>query len=108
MKVHFALALVALGLVGCSSYKKDLQTMCDAPSKATIPPGADASQKAVAMAAYIDDNIKSSEGRATFSGLAAVSPSEKGRTLRAEATKNGITSCALADFYDAPTPPTGP
>lgn len=103
MKHRVLVALAVVALTGCGSYKKDLQTMCDAPSKATIPPGVPPSEQAVAMATYIDDHLQTSEGRATFSGLAAVSPDDRAKLLRTEASKNGITSCALADFYEANT-----
>jgi len=40
------------------------------------------------------------EGKAAFKSLAVLDPREKAKTLRSEATKVGLASCALADFYD--------
>lgn len=97
-------ALAALLLAGCGTYKKDVQTMCDAPDRASIPPGSDVFAKNIAMAEWVDTHLSTSEGKRTFTALAAVEPHKKAELLRAEATKNGIGSCALADYYDNEAP----
>jgi hypothetical protein len=98
-----SLSLLALAwcLSGCGSYKKDLQTLCDAPKNAPGVQNANPADRATVMASWVDKNLGSTEGRNLFRGLASVDPAEKGKVLREAAQSEGLTSCAWADDFEA-------
>ena len=93
------LLLFALVLGGCGSLKKDLQTMCEAPTRASLPADTDPADRATLMAGWIDGHLSSDEGRAFFSSVAAIDPIDRAGIIRAEAAKQGITTCAWAEWY---------
>lgn len=87
---------VSLLLCACGSYKKDLQTMCDAPTRAELQ-NADPSMKATALADYISKNITTKDAKDLFASLANVPAEQKPKVVRAELDKVGIGKCAMLD-----------
>lgn len=95
------LLILGLVLTGCGSLKKDVQTMCDAPTRASLPADANPADKATLLAGWIDGHLSSDEGRAFFVSVAAIDPIDRADIIRAEAAKQGITTCAWAEWYAA-------
>jgi len=93
-----------LGLGACSSYHDDLVTICSAPSKAGVT--ADDPMRMMKMATYISKNLKTSQAKRFMGSLAtAASGADRSALLRAEAAKNGVPTCELADLSDAEAKP---
>lgn len=93
-------AVSAVVLSACGSLKKDMQTMCDAPSKVELSKYDPADQGTI-LAGWIDEHLSSSEGKKFFSSLASIDPRERTRLIREAAKEQGLTTCAWADFYEA-------
>jgi hypothetical protein len=93
------LLLLAFVLAGCGSLKKDMQTMCDAPTRASVPADVNPADKGTLLAQWIDEHLSSDDGRAFFKSVAAIDPIDRVSIIRAEAAKQGITTCAWADWY---------
>lgn len=96
-----ALPLVLL-LSGCGSYRKDLQTMCDAPEKSGARDAPEPAEKASKMAKYISDNLSTAEAKTLFRAVAVAAPQEKSKLLRAELDKVGIGQCGLLEVWKTP------
>ena len=94
----------SLLLCACGSYKKDLQTMCDAPTRVELR-DADPAMKATALAEYISKNISTKEAKELFASLANVAPDQKQQVVRAELDKVGIGKCTLLEVWAPPGEP---
>ena len=102
---------LALVLTGCSTYYGDLQTICDAPHKVALPPGADPAAKAVQLGDYLAKNVRTDKGRDLVKQVALTAdPGARGALIRAEAKAVGINTCPISDevFVPTPTPPPTP
>ncbi len=95
-----ALSMSWLLLAGCDGYRRDVETICAVRARVTLPAGADADAQEAAFTTYLMTNIHSPKARKMFATLGSLSPVEKARALRKEATAAGVTPCALADEFD--------
>lgn len=68
-------------------------------SGAPVPLPADVAEEA-AFTTYLMMNIHSPKAKEMFATLGSLSPVEKAKALRKEATAAGVTPCALADEFD--------
>jgi hypothetical protein len=88
-------ALTALLFLGCQSKEEGVKLACDSPNQVdnTLPPA----QRGMALAQYIDQNVKNGDVLAILGGTepAAV----KGKKLEALAASVGIEECALAVLW---------
>ena len=98
--VLLAVLLLAATFTACGSYKKDLDNLCNGLERSGASKDG-GSEKFSKMAEWMSENVSSSEGRELFQGLAMVDSETKVRILREEAKKVGITSCPLADAWEA-------
>jgi hypothetical protein len=95
------IALLAVLLAGCATYKSDLETMCAAPTRAGAPADFSPADKATVMAAWIAEHISTAEAKALFAKLPTVPPAERAKLLREAAASQGLGGCGFADFYEA-------
>ena len=96
-------------------YAADIRTLCDGPNDPVIlrlrgDAGSmtlDPSQLVRVTAELVTPRLTTDEGRTFFRSLSAESmvPATKASKLRGEATRAGLSSCALADIWDAPLRP---
>ncbi len=101
--MRIALVLVSIGLVACASPKRDVQTICDAESRSGLTLRASPAK----LTAWLDANVATTDGKGLLEAIEAAVPPERGATLRNEATGRGVTSCPLADAYDAAVTDSG-
>jgi hypothetical protein len=59
------------------------------------------------LAAWLDAHVATTDGKALLERLDAARPSERGATLRNEASARGVVPCPLADAYDAAVSDSG-
>ena len=95
------LLLFALPLVGCGSYRKDVETICFAPERVAREADADPSRRATLIAEYLSQNLQTSEGRKLMGAMAAVEPAMQPELLQHEARRAGLSSCPLAEEESA-------
>jgi hypothetical protein len=93
----FVLALVALALVACQSHATAMEIVCNAPIACDDCNAADPAMRAANIARYLSDHVTNAEAVQMFSALATMEPEDRMRIVRAEAAREGITSCPLAD-----------
>ncbi len=89
---------------GCQGKKDGFEILCDAPNRAGVGDLAP-DQKAVALAKWIDENLKCEEAREVFEKLALLPSDQKAKFLRDSAKKVGLANCPLADLFDASAKP---
>lgn len=75
MKLATSTALLLL-LSGCT-LKQDVETICTAPVKSGVADEPDPTLRSKKLARYIDENLKTSEGREFFRALAPAAPATK-------------------------------
>jgi|GEM_PF-1897697 len=101
----FALSALALSaLTACQSGEEAMKVICYAHDHvdASLAPG----EKAIAVAQYVDDNLKHGEARRGWEALAHASADSKGEMLRAMGRELGYTAaCPLADAMKPVAPP---
>ncbi len=102
----------AIAIVGCTSYKLDVGTLCDAPRYSNLAGEKDPKTKLRVQFEWARRNLHSSEGVALLAkvegcALGGVSgePSCKvwstaAKELRDESVKAGRKECALADWME--------
>jgi hypothetical protein len=90
-------SLLALALVGCTNFKDDVATICDAPDKIGDTSKMKPSEKLEKMSAYLDDNVKSPTGREFLQALASTGRGGRNKMIRVQAAKYGINPCHMAD-----------
>lgn len=104
-RMHTSLRVVVLALLlvpvaaltGCSA-KGDLEKICNAEQLSGAANVADPSAKATKIAKWLQDNVRSTEGKNVFQALAMVSPADKSNVLREAAREVGYTGpCPMAD-----------
>lgn len=101
MNPSFRLALtaaVALAFTGCTSYRDDVATICDAPDKIGDSSKMSPSQKWAVMGKYMEENVKSDKGKELLWGLSASGRSARNKMMRTEAAKVGINPCHITDI----------
>ena len=89
--------LAAVGLCGCTSFKDDVETICDAPDKIGDTSKMKPSEKNEKMGIYLNDNVKSVGGRDFLSVLASSGRSARNKLIRIQAAKYNINPCHMAD-----------
>jgi hypothetical protein len=97
-RMRTSLVLVAFAfLTGCSA-KGDLEKICNAEQLSGAAGVADASEKANKIAAYLQANIKSSEGKNVFNALGMTAADQRGAVLKQAAKEVGYEGpCPMAD-----------
>lgn len=90
-------ALLALGISGCTSFKDDVETICDAPDKIGDTSKMKPSEKFEKMSVYIDEHVKSATGRDFLGALQATGRGGRNKMIRVQAAKYGINPCHMAD-----------
>jgi len=88
---------ISIALVACTSPKRDTETICDAESRSGLTLRASPSK----LAAWLDAHVATTDGKSLLEAIDSAVPSERGATLRNDATGRGVTPCPLADAYDA-------
>lgn len=107
MKLRALLFTFALlGLTACQSHRAAMEIVCNASSGCPDCNAADPSIRAMHLAEYISTNVTNDEAVQMFAGIASIDPAERSRIIRAEAAREGLTSCAMADELDAARPAT--
>ncbi len=81
-----------------SPMTKSLRIICQAPDKLSLPPGADQSSRAQAMADYIRANVTDPDALELMSELAGEAPGARGAHLASVAREHGIERCPLAEL----------
>lgn len=97
---RLALTTTLLLLAGCGGYKKDVETICNVRTLVSVPAGADAAKQESVLSEYLSTNIHSPKARKMFATLGSLTPVEKAKVLRKEASKEGVAPCPLADEFD--------
>jgi hypothetical protein len=100
--------LLAMSVCGCSSYKKDLQALCDVRSASGAAAEPDPDKQAEKMARWLEGNLRSADGIRLFRSLGPIAPKDKVRILRTEAAHNGVSPCAVADWMESQAPRAAP
>lgn len=95
------LAVTATVLIGCGSYKGDMQMMCDAP-KHVDAVGISPEVRAQRLAEHIAKNVKSTEGRRFFQALANVPSASRVKALEEGVREAGIdpAQCEMLKYYE--------
>ena len=92
------LLIAALGLAGCTSFKDDVETICDAPDKIGDTTNMKPNEKMQKMSVYIDEHVKSATGRDFLSVLASTGRGGRNKLIRVQAAKFNINPCHMADI----------
>ena len=90
------------------SMKQAMELICDAPNRVTVPESATDSERAMAMATWIKDNVTNAEALKLMGTLASVMPEDRDSMLADEAKKHGIGTCALAALDSLTAPAAAP
>ena len=93
--------LLALLLGGCQDYTTGVQTICNAPRDCRECQGVSAEHFDKTMAKHISRSVRNDEARAITETMNQVSDAERAKLLRLAAEKAGLSSCILADRFDA-------
>ena len=94
--------------MGCSSYKADVVTICDAEAASRVDQGAEltggAREKFISD--WVSRNLHSPEGEALMAALLADgnARSARGARLHDEAVKQGLARCPMAEHWALPSP----
>ena len=91
-----ALASLCL-LSGCTSYRDDVGTICDAPDKIGDTSKMKPNERMAKMGKWCEENVKSDKGKELLWSLAAAGRGARNKILCTEAAKVGINPCHLAD-----------
>ena len=106
--VLFAVMVLACG--SCTreadKYRADLEMMCNAMrlSKADEAPIA---ARSTIAGRYVNDHLKSAGARELIKVMSRLEPEQKGRRLKEEAQKAGLSSCPMAETWEAAATPPG-
>ncbi|MGH1341987.1 MAG: hypothetical protein ACRBN8_10575 [Nannocystales bacterium] len=95
-----ALLLVLLG-TGCQDHTTGVQTLCNAPRDCQACQGVEPAAFDKTMAKHIDRSVRHDEARLLFEKLAKVDDKQRAKLLRESAEATGLSSCILADRYEA-------
>jgi hypothetical protein len=82
-----------------SPMQKALRTICEAPNRVGLSPDAPPSERAQAIANYIQANVTDPDALELMRELAAESPESRTTHLADDARRNGLASCPLADLH---------
>lgn len=103
LKVHLSVIAAVLGVsssllvAGCSA-KADFEKICNAPQLSGAAAEVDPAKKAMKLAQWISQNVRSSEAKRTFAAIATVAPEHKGTILKQAAIEAGYTGpCPFAE-----------
>jgi hypothetical protein len=94
--MRFANAALVL-VAACASPKSDFQTFCYAHEKAGVAETDGAGDRAMKIARYLAENLKTKEAKGVLAALPTLPPSEKGKALKDAAAKHGVSPCPIAD-----------
>lgn len=82
---------------GCTSYRDDVATICDAPDKIGDTSKMTPSDKWRHMGKYMEENVKSDKGKELLWALSASGRSARNKMMRTESAKVGINPCHITD-----------
>lgn len=77
------------------SFQEGMQRLCDSIQQ--VDSDLDPSSRQVAIAKWIDENVKNTQVRELFSIMGEVPPSKRAGMMQAAAAKAGLESCPIAD-----------
>lgn len=97
---YAALLLVFLG-TGCQDSTTGIQALCNAPRDCKECQGVEPTLVDKTMAKHIARSVRHEEARALFEKLGKLDDKQRAKLLRAAAKKAELSSCLLADRYDA-------
>lgn len=91
--------VAALGttLVGCQSFEKGMEELCEAPSRCSTCANPDPAMRQMSIAEHIGKSVSNGEVKELLKAVAMADPSTKAELLETEARRAGLASCALAD-----------
>ncbi len=95
-RIHL-LVLLVLGATGCTSFKDDIETICDAPDKIGDTSKMKPNEKLQKVGEYIDEHVKSATGRDFLSAMQSTGRGGRNKLVRIQAAKFGINPCHFAD-----------
>lgn len=95
-----ALLLVFLG-TGCQDSTTGVQALCNAPRDCRECQGIKPTLVDETMAKHIDRSVRHEEARALFEKLSKLDDQQRAKLLREAAQKAELSSCLLADRYEA-------
>jgi hypothetical protein len=75
-----------------------LRLICEAPDRVKLDPAASQSDRATAIASYIQQNLHNPEALSLMQEMAAMAADQKGPYLAETARKNGVARCPLAEM----------
>jgi hypothetical protein len=93
----FGLAL-SVGLCGCHSFRDDVAAICDSPDKIGDTSKMRPTEKLTLIDAYLQENVKSKEGRKFVTALTATPRGARSKMLRDQALSMDIPVCHFADM----------
>lgn len=104
VRVLFAAVLLFVAAAACSSepktqsFAEGMALICDAPNH--VEPSVEASERAMALARWVDEEVTNQEARKVMASLAEQpSPQARVTKLRDAAERAGITQCDFLDVW---------
>ncbi len=92
-----ALLVLAVLATGCTSYRDDVATICDAPDKIGDTSKMSPSDKWRHMGKYMEENVKSDKGKELLWALSSSGRGARNKMIRTEAQKVGLNPCHITD-----------
>ena len=98
MRLAASLILVLLFAAGCGRAARDFEDICHAEQRADLAGVTDPAERAMRMAQWIDQRLRTREARRGFQALAAVRCEDKGPILVQAAREAGYTGpCPMVE-----------
>lgn len=83
-----------------AAYRADVENICEAEGRSgALAPDQDPNRRSIVVAQWLGSAVKTDEGRSFLASLAKLAPAQKGDALRREATRVGLTRCAVAETW---------
>jgi hypothetical protein len=86
-----------LALCACGGVKKDFDDICHAEERAGVTTEMNPAEKAVTLAKWLQERLRTDEAKRFLGTLATHDPKEKGELLRKAAAEHGVAPCPIAD-----------
>jgi hypothetical protein len=90
-------SLALLLFTACGSVKQDFDDICHAEERAGVTAQMNPAEKAVTLAKWLQERLRTDEAKRFLGTLATHDPSEKGELLRKTAAQHGVSPCPIAD-----------
>jgi len=98
-----AILLLSLALVGCTSYARDVERICAAPSRSKYETKnlADREAELKAMMEWSEAQVGTPEGKALVQSVLAAPMYTRAKLLRDAQKQTGASACEIADWVEA-------